>query len=70
MNTAEEFASPYREDNDHPDTPPSMLAVGLLPQIFDKASDQEAAEIAQFDRRRQVALGLPTGSRPFAKDTL
>ena len=47
-----------------------MLAVGLLLQIYDNVSDQEAAERSQFDLRWQVALGVPVGSRPFAKSTL
>ena len=66
----EEFAFLYCKDNGRPATPPSMLAVGLLLQIYDKVSDQEAAERSQFDLRWQVALGVPVGSRPFAKSTL
>jgi hypothetical protein len=66
----EEFAFLYCKDNGRPATPPSMLAVGLLLQIYDNVSDQEAAERSQFDLRWQVALGVPVGSRPFAKSTL
>jgi len=66
----EEFAFLYCKDNGRPATPPSILAVGLLLQIYDKVSDEEAAERAHFDIRWQVALGVPVGSRPFAKSTL
>lgn len=66
----EEFAFLYCKDNGRPATPPSILALGLLLQIYDKASDEEAAERAHFDIRWQVALGVPVGSRPFAKSTL
>jgi transposase len=66
----EEFAFLYCKDNGRPATPPSILAVGLLLQIYDKVSDEEAAERAHFDIRWQVALGIPVGSRPFAKSTL
>jgi hypothetical protein len=52
----EEFAFLYCKDNGRPATPPSMLAVGLLLQIYDNVSDQEAAERSQFDLRWQVAL--------------
>ena len=66
----EEFAFLYCKDNGRPATPPSMLAVGLLLQIYDKVSDEEAARRAHFDIQWQVALGIPVGSRPFAKSTL
>ena len=66
----EEFAFLYCKDNGRPATPPSILAVGLLLQIYDKVSDEEATGRAQFDLRWQVALGVPVASRPFAKSTL
>jgi hypothetical protein len=66
----EEFAFLYCMDNGRPATPPSLLALGLLLQIYTKVSDSEAADRAQFDLRWQVALGVPAGSRPFAKSTL
>ena len=66
----EEFAFLYCRDNGRPAVPPSMLAVGLLLQIYDKVSDEEAARRAHFDIQWQVALGVPVGSRPFAKSTL
>ena len=66
----EEFAFLYCKDNGRPATPPSMLAVGLLLQIYDKVSDEEASRRAHFDIQWQVALGVPVGSRPFAKSTL
>lgn len=66
----DEFSFLYCKDNGRPATPPSMLAVGLLLQIYDKVSDEEAARRAHFDIQWQVALGIPVGSRPFAKSTL
>lgn len=66
----EEFAFLYCKDNGRPATPPSMLAVGLLLQIYDNVSDEEASRRAHFDIQWQVALGVPVGSRPFAKSTL
>jgi hypothetical protein len=66
----EEFAFLYCMDNGRPATPPSLLALGLLLQIYTKVSDSEAADRGQFDLRWQVALGVPVGSRPFAKSTL
>jgi len=66
----DEFAFLYCKDNGRPATPPSMLAVGLLLQIHDKVSDEEASRRAHFDTQWQVALGVPLGSRPFAKSTL
>jgi transposase len=66
----DEFAFLYSKDNGRPAIPPSMLAVGLLLQIYDKVSDEEAARRAHFDIQWQVALGVPVGSRPFAKSTL
>ena len=68
--TDDEFAFLYCKDNGRPATPPSMLAVGLLLQIYDKVSDEEASRRAHFDIQWQVALGIPVGSRPFAKSTL
>ena len=45
----EEFAFLYCKDNGRPATPPSMLAVGLLLQIYDKVSDEEASRRGHFD---------------------
>ena len=66
----EDFAFLYCKDNGRPAVSPSMLAVGLLLQIFDKVSDEEATRRAHFDIQWQVALGIPVGTRPFAKSTL
>ena len=66
----DDFAFLYCKDNGRPSIAPSLLALGLLLQIYDKASDDEAARRAHFDLQWQVALGVPVGSRPFAKSTL
>ena len=66
----DDFAFLYCKDNGRPSIAPSLLALGLLLQIYDKVSDDEAARRAHFDLQWQVALGIPVGSRPFAKSTL
>jgi transposase len=66
----EDFASLYVVDNGRPSVPPSILAIALLLQCHDKASDQEACERAQYDLRWAHALGIPPASAPFAKSTL
>jgi hypothetical protein len=66
----DDFAFLYCKDNGRPSIAPSLLALGLLLQIYDKVSDDEAARRAHFDLQWQVALGVPVGSRPFAKSTL
>jgi hypothetical protein len=66
----DDFAFLYCKDNGRPSIAPSLLALGLLLQIYDKVSDDEAARRAHFDLQWQVALGVPVGSRPFARSTL
>ena len=50
--------------------PPSLLATALLLQTYDRASDAEAKQRADFDIRWKVALGIEVEDRPFAKSTL
>jgi transposase len=66
----EDFAMLYCSDNGRTSVPPSLLATALLLQAFDRASDQEATERAQFDQRWQLALGVSDEEVPFAKSTL
>jgi len=66
----EDFAMLYCSDNGRTSVPPSLLATALLLQAFDRASDQEATERAQFDQRWQLALGISDDEVPFAKSTL
>jgi hypothetical protein len=47
-----------------------MLATSLLLQTYDKVSDEEAKERADFDLRWKVALGIAVDDKPFAKSTL
>ena len=47
----EDFAMLYCSDNGRTSVPPSLLGTALLLQAFDRASDQEATERAQFDQR-------------------
>lgn len=66
----EEFAALYVLDNGRPSVPPSLLATALLLQTYDRASDEEAKQRADFDLRWKVALGIGLDERPFAKSTL
>ena len=66
----EDFAELYCADNGRESVPPSLLATALLLQTYDRASDAEAKQRADFDIRWKVALGIEVESRPFAKSTL
>ena len=66
----DEFAALYVLDNGRPSVPPSLLATALLLQTYDRVSDEETKERADFDLRWKVALGIALDERPFAKSTL
>jgi hypothetical protein len=66
----EEFAELYCRDNGRNSVPPSLLATALLLQAYDRVSDEEAKQRADFDVRWKVALGIAVEDRPFAKSTL
>ena len=66
----EDFAELYCADNGRDSVPPSLLATALLLQTYDRASDAEAKQRAEFDIRWKVALGIEVEDRPFAKSTL
>jgi len=66
----EDFADLYCEDNGRKSVPPSILATALILQTFDKVSDEEAKNRADFDMRWKVALGIDMNESPFAKSTL
>jgi len=66
----EEFAHLYKENNGRPSVPPSLLATALLLQTYDRVSNEEAKERADFDLRWKVALGITIEAHPFAKSTL
>lgn len=66
----EEFAHLYAQNNGRPSVPPSLLATALLLQHYDRVSDEEAKERADFDLRWKVALGITPEAHPFAKSTL
>jgi len=66
----EDFAHLYVLDNGRPSVPPSLLATALLLQTYDRVSDEEAKERADFDLRWKVALGITPEAHPFAKSTL
>ncbi|MDP6494825.1 MAG: IS1182 family transposase, partial [Dehalococcoidia bacterium] len=66
----EEFAELYCPDNGRGSVPPSLLATTLLLQTYDRVSDGEAKQRADFDIRWKVALGIEVEDRPFAKSTL
>jgi hypothetical protein len=66
----EEFAELYCRDNGRDSVPPSLVATALLLQAYDKVSDAEAKQRADFDIRWKVALGIEVEDRPYAKSTL
>lgn len=66
----EEFAKLYCANNGRNSVPPSLLATALLLQTYDRVSDEDAKERADFDIRWKVALGIGIDDRPFAKSTL
>ncbi len=66
----EEFAELYCRNNGRDSVPPSLLATTLLLQTYDRVSDEEAKERADFDIRWKVALGVAIEEQPFAKSTL
>ncbi len=66
----DEFANLYCPDNGRDSVAPSLLATALLLQTYDKVSDAEAKDRADFDIRWKVALGIEVEDRPFAKSTL
>ena len=58
----EEFAELYCPDNGR-----DSARTALLLQAYDKVSDAEAKQRADFDIRWKVALGIEVEDRPFAK---
>jgi len=66
----EQFASLYCQENGRTSVPPSLLAVALLLQAYDKVSDEEAVNRCLYDMRWKVALGIGMEDRPFVKSTL
>ena len=66
----EDFADLYCPDNGRDSVPPSLVATALLLQAYDKVSDLESKQRADFDIRWKVALGIEVEDRPFAKSTL
>jgi hypothetical protein len=66
----DEFADLYKLNNGRPSVPPSLLATALVLQTYDRVSDAEAKQRAEFDIRWKVALGVPLNESPFAKSTL
>jgi len=66
----EDFAKLYCASNGRPSVPPSLLATALVLQTFQRVSDEEAKQRADYDLRWKVALGIAVEERPFAKSTL
>ncbi len=65
----EDFSELYCDDNGRDSVPPSILAVALLLQSYDRVSDEEVVSRATFDARWNVALGTEPCEQPFAKST-
>jgi|TARA_Y100000031_G_scaffold113277_1_gene125127 transposase len=66
----EDFADLYCHTNGRNSVPPSLLATALILQSYDRVSDAEAKDRADYDLRWKVALGTELKERPFAKSTL
>jgi transposase len=65
----EDFSELYCDDNGRNSVPPSILAVALLLQSYERLSDEEVVSRATFDARWSVALGTEPCEQPFAKST-
>ena len=66
----QDFADLYCLTNGRASVPPSLLAMALVLQTYQRVSDEEAKQRAGYDLRWKVALGIPLDERPFAKSTL
>src|SRR6266542_391391 len=66
----EDFAALYHPAMGRPSVSPSLLATALVLQTYDRVSDDEAKQRADYDLRWKVALGVGLDERPFAKSTL
>lgn len=66
----EAFAGLYNAKLGRPSVAPSVLATALVLQSYDRVSDEEAKQRAEYDLRWKVALGIEVDDRPFAKSTL
>jgi hypothetical protein len=68
----DELAGLYRQtERGRPPVAPAMLALAVILQAYTGASDDEAIEATQMDRRWQLVLDcLDTEQAPFGKGTL
>jgi len=64
------FAAFYCHDNGRTSVPPSLLAIALLLQTYDRVSDAEAIRRTCFDLQWKAALGLEIEEGLCAKSTL
>ena len=64
------FAKLYNQDRGRPSVPPSQLALLLLLQVHDHASDAEAIQHTVYDARWTAVLGTQLGTPLCAKSTL
>ena len=66
----EDFAMLYCHSNGRESVPPSLLAIALLLQAYEKLSDERATRSAKVDIAWKVAMGIDLEAVPFAKSTL
>src|SRR3989337_1851878 len=66
----QDFAKLYCLTNGRASVPPSLLATALVLQTYERVSDEEAKQRADYDLRWKVALGIGIEDRAFAKSTL
>jgi len=65
----DDFSDLYCGDNGRDSVPPSVLAIALLLQTYERISDAEVVNRVTFDTRWCVALGTELCEKPFAKST-
>lgn len=65
----QELATAY-EPRGQPPVPPALLAMVTLLQAYTGASDAEAVEAAEMDRRWQLVLGTLGSGAPFGQGSL
>lgn len=64
------FEKLYCADNGRPCVPPSKMFRGLLLQLHDQCSDQEAVDRSRFDLRWKAALDIGLDDRLCGRSTL
>ena len=64
----EDYSELYCRDNGRESVPPSLLAVALLLQSYDRVSDQEVVSRATFRQSLERCLGYRTVRKAFCQE--